>query len=148
ALRELGADCTVVEFADRLMPMQLDLAGGQALRRLIEGLGVEVRTSTATKSVRTGRGTKKVGRMTFADGETIAADVVVFATGVRPRDELARESGLEVHPRGGVMADESCRTSDPNIWAVGEVACIADRVWGLVGPGYTMAEVVADRLLG
>ncbi|MFS0886307.1 nitrite reductase large subunit NirB [Aeromicrobium sp. 179-A 4D2 NHS] len=148
ALRELGAECTVVEFADRLMPMQLDLAGGQALRRLIEGLGVEVRTSTATQSVRTGRGTKKVGRMTFADGETIPADVVVFATGVRPRDELAREAGLDVHPRGGVLADESCRTSDPHVWAIGEVACIADRVWGLVGPGYTMAEVVADRLLG
>ncbi|SKB04041.1 nitrite reductase large subunit NirB [Aeromicrobium choanae] len=148
ALRELGAECTVVEFADRLMPVQLDLAGGQALRRLIEGLGVEVRTSTATKSVRTGRGTKKVGRMTFADGETIPADVVVFATGVRPRDELAREAGLEVHPRGGIMADPACRTSDDHIWAIGEVACIADRVWGLVGPGYTMAEVVADRLLG
>lgn len=148
ALRELGADCTVIEFADRLMPVQVDLAGGQALRRLIEGLGVDVRTSTATTSVRSGRGTKKVAKMNFADGSSIPADVVIFATGVRPRDELARAAELDVHPRGGVMADEACRTSDPNIWAIGEVACIADRVWGLVGPGYTMAEVVADRLLG
>ncbi|HPU12258.1 MAG TPA: nitrite reductase large subunit NirB [Aeromicrobium sp.] len=148
ALRELGAGCTVVEFADHLMPVQVDPGGGEALRRLIEGLGVDVRTSTATKALRNGRGTRKVGKMIFADGDSVPADVVVFATGVRPRDELAKDAGLDVHPRGGVMAEPDCRTSDENIWAIGEVACIADRVWGLVGPGYTMAEVVADRLLG
>ena len=86
--------------------------------------------------------------MQFADGESMPVDVVVFATGVRPRDELAREAGLELHERGGVLADEACRTSDPDVYAIGEVAHVAGRVWGLVGPGYTMAEVVVDRLLG
>ncbi|PWJ24974.1 assimilatory nitrite reductase (NAD(P)H) large subunit precursor [Branchiibius hedensis] len=147
ALRELGAECTVVEFADRLMPLQVDAAGGAALRRLIEQLGVEVRTGTASSAITANRH-GQVSGVTFADGERLGVDVVVFATGVRPRDELARESGLEVHPRGGVMADEACRTSDENIYAIGEVACIADRVWGLVGPGYTMAEVTTDRILG
>lgn len=147
ALTALGADTTVVEFAEWLMPLQVDRAGGGALRRIIEQLGVSVRTSTATSKLKAGRD-GKVTRMQFADGEKIAADVVVFATGVRPRDELAREIGLEVGERGGVIADEGCLTSDESIYAIGEVAHIAGRVWGLVGPGYTMAEVVADRLLG
>ena len=88
------------------------------------------------------------GRCSVADGPDLPADVVVFATGVRPRDELARAAGLAVGERGGVVVDSSCRTSDPEVWAIGEVACIEGRVWGLVAPGYTMAEIVADRLLG
>ena len=147
ALTALGADTTVVEFAEWLMPLQIDRAGGGALRRIIEQMGVSVRTSTATSKLKAGRD-GKVTRMQFADGEKIAADVVVFATGVRPRDELARSSGLEVGERGGVVADPGCLTNDESIYAIGEVAQIAGCVWGLVGPGYTMAEVVADRLLG
>ncbi|MBC7631119.1 nitrite reductase large subunit NirB [Aeromicrobium sp.] len=147
ALTALGADTTVVEFADWLMPLQVDRAGGAALRRIIEQMGVTVRTSTATSKLRAGRD-GKIARMQFADGERVRADVVVFATGVRPRDELAREAGLELADRGGVVADEGCRTSDESIYAIGEVAHVAGRLWGLVGPGYTMAEVVADRLLG
>jgi nitrite reductase (NADH) large subunit len=146
ALRELGAETTVVEFADRLMPLQVDAGGGQALQRMIEQLGVSVRTSTASRAV-LGDG-DRVRSMEFADGTEADVDVVVFATGVRPRDELARSAGLDVHERGGVLAGPDCRTSDPDIFVIGEVACIAGRVWGLVGPGYTMAEVVADRILG
>ena len=147
ALTALGAETTVVEFADWLMPLQVDRAGGESLRRLIEQLDVSVRTSTATSELRPGRD-GRVARMQFADGETMPVDVVVFATGVRPRDELARDAGIDVHERGGVVADEACRTSDPDVYAIGEVAHVAGRVWGLVGPGYTMAEVVVDRLLG
>ncbi|MDF2583092.1 MAG: nitrite reductase large subunit, partial [Mycobacterium sp.] len=87
-------------------------------------------------------------RVTLNDGSSIEAGVVIFAAGVRPRDELAREAGLELAQRGGVMTDLSCVTSDPDIYAVGEVAAIEGRCYGLVGPGYTSAEVVADRLLG
>jgi nitrite reductase (NADH) large subunit len=161
ALTALGADTTVVEFADWLMPLQVDRAGGEALRRLIEQLGVTVMTSTATNEIRAGRD-GRVGQMRFSDGppragtslpaggtpQKLPVDVVVFATGVRPRDELARDAGLEVHERGGVVVDEACRTSDPSIYAIGEVAHAAGRTWGLVGPGYSMAEVVVDRLLG
>src|SRR5207245_2912010 len=75
-------------------------------------------------------------------------DLVVFSAGVRPRDDLARQCGLEMGERGGVVVDEACRTSDPRIYAVGECALAAGRVWGLVAPGYDMARVVADRLLG
>ncbi|MGH3475052.1 MAG: nitrite reductase large subunit NirB [Aeromicrobium sp.] len=147
ALTALGAETTVVEFADWLMPLQVDRAGGEALRRLIEQLDVSVRTATATSALKAGRD-GRVARMQFADGEAMPVDVVVFATGIRPRDELARESGLDLHEHGGVVADEACRTSDPDVFAIGEVAHVAGRVWGLVGPGYDMAEVVVDRLLG
>lgn len=148
ALQALGAHSTVVEFAPRLMPLQVDAGGGEALARLIRALGVDVRTSTATaKLVATRAG--HVAKMQLAEGEPLPADVVVFATGVRPRDELARDAGLGVGERGGVVVGDDCRSvDDDNIWAVGEVACIGGRCLGLVAPGYAMAEIVADRLLG
>ncbi|MGN7248420.1 nitrite reductase large subunit NirB [Janibacter anophelis] len=146
ALRALEVDATVVEFAPRLMPLQVDDGGGEALKRLIEGLGVGVRTSTATAKIVGDRGA--VSRMKFSEGPSLDVDVVVFAVGVRPRDELARDAGLEVGERGGVVVDDACATADPAIWAIGEVACIGGRCLGLVAPGYTMAEIVADRLLG
>ncbi|MGL4173134.1 MAG: nitrite reductase large subunit NirB [Actinomycetota bacterium] len=150
ALRALGATTTVVEFAPRLMPLQVDDSGGQALRRLIEQLGVHVRTGTATSRLTPGH-TGRVGGMDYTDageGGHLDADVVVIATGIRPRDELAKKCGLPIGPRGGVVVDETCRTHDPAIFAIGEVACFEGRTLGLVAPGYAMAEVVADRLLG
>ncbi|WP_406047931.1 nitrite reductase large subunit NirB [Kribbella sp. NBC_00889] len=147
ALRALGAATKVVEFAPRLMPLQVDEGGGAALARLIEGLDVEVLVSTQCSRVKlTSQGAARA--MAVADGPDLPADVVVFATGVRPRDELGRAAGLAIGERGGVVVDEGCRTSVPGVWAIGEAACIEGRVWGLVAPGYTMAEIVADRLLG
>ena len=146
ALRALDVEATVVEFAPRLMPLQVDEGGGEALRRLIGGLGVSVRTGTATAKIVGDRG--RVARMEFTEGTPLDVDVVIFAVGVRPRDELARDAGLAVGERGGVVVDDSCRTTDPRVWAIGEVACIDGRCLGLVAPGYTMAEIVADRLLG
>jgi nitrite reductase (NADH) large subunit len=147
ALTAMGVETTVVEFAPRLMPIQIDEGGGEGLRRLIEKLGVRVRTATATSKVRAGSN-GRVSRMDFADGSKLPVDLVVFATGVRPRDELARDAGLPVGERGGVVVDEACATEAPDVYAIGEVACIEGRTWGLVAPGYTMAEIVADRLLG
>ena len=155
ALQAMGVDTTVVEFAPRLMPLQVDEGGGESLRRLIEKLGVAVRTGTATARVRAGRH-GRVARMDFSDpstspgrrGESLDVDLVVFATGVRARDELARKCGLAVGERGGVVVDGACATAVPDVYAIGEVACIGGRTWGLVAPGYTMAEVVVDRLLG
>lgn len=147
ALQSMGVHSTVVEFAPRLMAVQVDEGGGQALGRIIEGLGIDVRTGAATEGLVAGP-EGDVARMSFADGGAIDVDVVVMAAGVRPRDELARAAGLPVGDRGGVLVDDACRTADPRVSAVGEVACIEGRTLGLVAPGYAMAEVVADRLLG
>jgi nitrite reductase (NADH) large subunit len=147
ALRTLGLETSVVEFAARLMPVQVDDDGGAVLRRRIEDLGVSVHTDFATSTVLRGDRGQVLGLA--ADGGTVVdADLVVFSAGIRPRDELARACGLEVGERGGVVVDETCRTAEPNIWAIGECAHIAGRTWGLVGPGYQMARVVADHLDG
>ena len=83
-----------------------------------------------------------------ASAELAGGDFARRVEEPRSRDELGREAGLEMGERGGVVVDEACRTSVPGVWAIGEVACIEGRVWGLIAPGYTMAETVADRLLG
>ncbi len=146
ALRSFGVTAHVVERAPRLMAQQLDPAGGALLARMISGLGIAVHVDVGTESIeRDDNGTLRV---TLSDGSLLDAGLVVFAAGVRPRDELARGAGLTLAERGGVLTDLSCATRDPNIFAVGEVAAIEGRCYGLVAPGYTSAEVVADRLLG
>ena len=147
ALRLLGLTTTVVEFAPHLLAVQLDPGGGRALRREVEALGIDVRCDAAAKTVRRDKDGGVLG-LELADGTTIDADMVVFATGVRPRDELAREAGLEMGVRGGVVIDDTCTTSDSSVTAIGECACHAGMVYGLVAPGYAMAAVVADRLAG
>jgi nitrite reductase (NADH) large subunit len=147
ALRSLGLETHVVEFAPRLMPMQADEGGGQALLRHIESLGVSVHLGTVTERIEPGPD-GAAARMLLRDAEPLDVDLVVFSAGVRPRDELARGFGLTLGERGGVVVDETCSTADPAIWAIGECACIGGRVYGLVAPGYAMAEVVADRLVG
>ena len=150
ALVQLGLDTHVVEMAPRLMPVQLDDAGGSTLVRHIEKLGVTVHTGVRTEAVTAGAdGT--VNGLALADtgagASAIDAQVVVFSAGIRPRDQLARDAGLAVAERGGILVDEQCRTSDPHVYAIGECAAPGGRMYGLVAPGYTMAEVVADALL-
>ena len=116
ALRLLGLTTSVVEFAPRLMPVQVDEAGGSMLRRYVEELAVTPYVGVATTALRPGPdGT--VAALDLADGRTLDAELVVVAAGIRPRDELARASGLEVGPRGGVVVDDAMRTSDPEILA-------------------------------
>ena len=147
ALQDMDVDATVVQYSDRLMSAQLDPAGGGMLKRLVEARGITVRTDARTTRLDPDE-SGAVTALEFQDGTFQRADVVVFTVGVRPRDELARNSGLDVHPRGGVIIDERCSTSDPRILAIGEVANYEGRCVGLVAPGYAMAEVVATRLLG
>ena len=147
ALRSLGLRSHVVEMAPWLMPVQVDEGGGKLLGRLVEELGLQVRTGVGVRAVEPDeRG--RAGSVRLSDGSAVDTDLVVFSAGIRPRDELAREAGLEVGERGGVLVDSSCRTSDGAIWAIGECAAVDGRCYGLVAPGYAMAEAVADQLLG
>ncbi|MET0701945.1 MAG: nitrite reductase large subunit NirB [Mycobacterium sp.] len=146
ALRGFGIAPHLVERAPRLMAQQVDQAGGALLARMIAELGISVHVDVGTEAIE--QGDDGTLRVTLSDGTVIDAGLVVFAAGVRPRDELARSAGLATAERGGVLTDLSCATRDPNIFAVGEVAAIEGRCYGLVAPGYAGAEVVADRLLG
>jgi nitrite reductase (NADH) large subunit len=147
ALRLLDLSTHVIEFAPRLMPVQVDEAGGAMLRRYVEDLDVKVHTGTATTAIRP-RNDGEVHGLTLSNGEWIQADIVVVAAGVRPRDDVARDAGLAVGERGGILVDSTCQTSDERIFAIGECAAVDGLCYGLVAPGYAMAEVVADRLLG
>jgi len=146
ALKSLGLEAHVVEFAPRLMPVQLDDAGGAALKARIEALGVGVHLSRATQDIIVGE--EYAYRMNFQDGDFLETDLIVFSAGIRPQDALGRACGLEVGARGGVVVDNDCRTSDPAIFAIGECAAWNGSVFGLVAPGYTMARTVAAQLAG
>jgi nitrite reductase (NADH) large subunit len=146
ALHELGLETHVVEFAPRLMALQVDEGGGAMLRRRVTALGLTVHTGKETRSI--GIGTSARHALRFADGSMLEADVVVFSAGIRPRDHLARAAGLAIGERGGVAIDNACRTSDPDIYAIGECAAWQGRSFGMVAPGYQMAQVAAAQLLG
>ncbi|MGH8445551.1 MAG: nitrite reductase large subunit NirB [Solimonas sp.] len=146
ALKDLGLTTHVVEFAPRLMAVQVDDGGGRLLRRKIEMLGVSVHTQKSTSEIVDGDTARH--KLKFADGSELEADIIVFSAGIRPRDELARQSGLDVGPRGGIVVDNACRTSDPDIYAIGECALWDGKIFGLVAPGYEMARVAADHIAG
>jgi nitrite reductase (NADH) large subunit len=150
ALRSLGLSPQVVEIAPRLMPVQVDEGGGALLRRLVESEDLAVRCGVSVTGIAHDPSRNQHGRLvaTLSDGVELDADVVVFSAGIRPADALARAAGLAVGERGGVLVNEYCRSRDPHVWAIGEVAALEGRTYGLVAPGYAMAEVVADRLLG
>ncbi|MFI9456607.1 nitrite reductase large subunit NirB [Amycolatopsis sp. NPDC052450] len=145
ALRDMGLSPHVVEMAPRLMPLQVDEGGGGLLRRLITDLDVTVHTGTSTDAIEPD-GERYLAKL--GNGTELDVDLVVFSAGIRPRDDLARSSGLEVGARGGILVDDTCRTSDPAVYAIGECAAVDGKVYGIVAPGYAMAEIVAARLTG
>ncbi|WON76731.1 nitrite reductase large subunit NirB [Serratia sp. UGAL515B_01] len=146
ALKNLGVETHVIEFAPVLMAEQLDPMGGNQLRRKIERMGVKVHTGkNTTEIVNGGKTARKT--MHFADDTELEVDFIVFSTGIRPQDKLARQCGLETAPRGGIAINDSCQTSDPDIYAIGECASWRQRIFGLVAPGYKMAQVAVDHLL-
>jgi nitrite reductase (NADH) large subunit len=147
ALRALGLKAHIVEMSPWLMPRQVDEGGGAVLKQHIEGLGLAVHAGAGVKEIVTGSDGQVTGLLK-PDGTLVEAQVVVFSAGIRPRDELARSSGLEVGERGGIVVDSGMRTSDPAVYAVGECALAGGMIYGLVGPCNTMAEVAADRIMG
>ncbi|VTY40265.1 Nitrite reductase [NAD(P)H] [Xylophilus ampelinus] len=146
ALRDLGLETHVVEFAPRLMAVQVDEGGGRTLRSKIEQLGVQVHTSRNTVEITDGATARH--RMVFADGTWLETDMIVFSAGIRPQDALGRQSQLAIGPRGGIAIDSHCRTSDPDVYAIGECAAWNEQVFGLVAPGYDMARVAARHIAG
>ena len=146
ALRDLGLQTHVVEFAPRLMAVQVDEGGGRVLRSKIEALGVQVHTGRNTVEITDGATARH--RMVFSDGTWLETDMIVFSAGIRPQDALARQSALAVGPRGGVAVDAHCRSADRDIYAIGECASWNEQLYGLVAPGYEMARVAARHLAG
>jgi len=145
ALYDDGVHTTVVERAPRLMVRQLDDQGAKLLKLKLESLDIKILVDKITQAF---TGDKKVKELTFNDGSSIHTDLVVISAGIKPRDELARKTGLEVGKMGGIVVDSSMKTSDSNIFAIGECALSQGMIWGLVAPCYMMAEVAISQLLG
>lgn len=145
ALLDMGLETHVVQSSPRLMPHQLDDKGALLVKKKLEALGLHIHLGKRTQEM---LGADKVTGLAFEDGETLRTDLVLISAGIAPRDELARAAGLEVGTRGGVCVDERLQTSDPDIYAVGECALAGGLTYGLVAPGYRMAEALVEGLLG
>lgn len=145
ALMDLNLEAHVVEFAPRLMPRQLDERGAEFLKEKIEDLGVKIHLSKNTKQF---SGSPAVNRMDFTDGSQLDVDMVVISAGIRPRDELAKSAAIATGSRGGIIVDDKMTTSAEHVYAIGECALHENMIYGLVAPGYEMADVVLDQLAG
>ncbi|MDF7805989.1 FAD-dependent oxidoreductase [Pontiellaceae bacterium B12219] len=143
ACRELGLETTVIEREAFLLACQLDEMAGEILDKKIEELGIHLRLNTQVKSI---EGRVKVDRVRLEDGTAIPADLVIIATGILPNDELGRDARLELGSRGGIAVQNTVQTSDPAIFAIGECASFNNVLFGLIAPGYAMAEVAAAQL--
>lgn len=146
AVMDLGLETHVVEFAPRLMAVQIDDGGGAMLSKKIQDLGVSVHTQKNTQNI--GDGDATVHKMSFADGSELETDIIVFSAGIRPRDELARAAELQMGERGGVVINNNALTSDEDIYAIGEVALWDNKIFGLIAPGNAMANAAVDHLTG
>ena len=145
AVFDMGVETHVVEFAPRLMPRQLDEAGGVILKQKIEDLGIQVHLNKSTSLI---DGDGKITALKFNDGTELKADILVISAGIKPRDEVAAKAGLELGPRGGILVNDTLQTTDTNIYAIGECALYQNMIYGLVAPGYEMADVVVNQLIG
>ena len=144
----LGANAAIVHSGRWLMSAQLDEGAGQALGRIIAAAGIRLHLGVRPTEILTGPSGRVLGA-SLTDGASVSADIVVFSIGITARDELARDAGLTLGARGGVAVDDTCATSAPHVWAIGEVAAIrGETTVGLVAPANAMAEVVADRISG
>ncbi|MCA0938293.1 nitrite reductase large subunit NirB [Salipiger pacificus] len=142
-LKSRGMDVTVLHLMPTLMERQLDPAAGYLLQKELESRGIEVRCGANTKAI---LGGSEVEGVELEDGTVIDASLVVMAVGIRPSVDLAREAGLEVGR--GIQTDLAMRTSDPDVFSLGECAEVDGHVYGLVAPLYQMAKVAAEHLAG
>jgi len=147
AMHDLGMKTHILEYAPILMCRQIDQGGHDALVGMVEDLGLEVHCDARTKAIEADAD-GRVARVTFDTEGWADLDVgiVVVSAGIRPRDEVAK-GAVDCHERGGVIVDDCLRTSDPSVYAVGEVALHAGTIYGLVAPGYAMADVAAQHVV-
>lgn len=145
ALQRLGCDVTVLEVSSQVLPRQLDAVAAEVLEQIMRGAGLEIRTRCRLTGIAKAPGGYAVRLEGAAD---ILADVVVAAVGARATDGLARDAGLTCEVSGGIRVDDKLRTSKAGVYAIGECAHHRHVPQGLVAPGYAMADVLAQILMG
>ena len=145
AVLDMNLEAHVVEFAPKLMPRQLDTRSSKVLQNKLESIGINIHLNKATQQV---LGDNEITGMQFSEEEKLDVDMLIISAGIRPRDELASTCNLDTGVRGGIIVNNKMQTSDSNIYAIGEVALYNQMIYGLVAPGYEMAEVAAEQILG
>jgi len=145
AVMDMGLEPSVVEFSSKLMPRQLDTRGAKVLKHKLISLGINILLEKSTNQI---LGEDNITGMDFGGDDKIDVDMLVISAGIRPRDELAKECGLAVGARGGIVVHHNMKTSDDAIFAIGEVALFNQMIYGLVAPGYDMANVAASQIVG
>ncbi len=141
-LKERGMDVTVLHLMGHLMERQLDEAAGYLLRKDLEARGITVKTQASTKAI---LGEDRAEAVLLESGETLGADLVVMAVGIRPETRLANDAHLDV--ARGIEVNAQMQTSDPDVYALGECVEFDGHLFGLVAPLYDQAKVLADSLL-
>jgi ferredoxin-nitrate reductase len=142
-LAEHGASVTIVHRGTRLMEKQLDRGAARLLERRIRELGIQLLFEQQTDRIVGGR---RVTGVRFADGDELASDLVVVATGIRPEVRVAKRSGIDCEH--AIVVDDELRTSAPNVWAIGECAQHRGVVYGLWPPIAAQARTAGATIAG
>ena len=145
AVKDMGFEPHVIEFAPKLMPRQLDKRSSNVLQEKIESLGITVHLSKITSKI---LGKSSITGMEFGENDRLDVEMLIVSAGIRPRDELAKTCDLKIGTRGGIWVNHKMQTSDENIYAIGECALFNNMIYGLVAPGYDMAEIAVHQILG
>jgi len=145
ALSDLNLKTHIVEVAPILMPRQLDTEGGKLLQSKIEALGINIHLLKRTEQI---RNVEAGLQLCFKGGDKLDVGMVVISAGIRPHNELAESGELETGTLGGFLVDSLLQTSQPDVYAIGECAQHAGKIYGLVAPGHQMADVLANNMAG
>ncbi len=145
AVLDMGLEPHVVEFAPKLMPRQLDTRSSNVLKLKLESMGIRIHLGKATNQI---LGNGIIEALEFGEDDCLNVDMLIISAGIRPRDELGRTCGLETGTRGGIVVNNRMQTSSKDIYAIGEVALYNQLIYGLVAPGYEMANVAVNQILG
>lgn len=151
AVQDMGLESHIIEFAPILMCRQIDQGGHNVLVNKIESMGLQVHCNARTEAIVGTDGSvdhesmAPVAGLSFSNEgwSDLSVQMVVVSAGIKPRDELARDMNLKLGERGGVVVNEQLRTSDPDVYAIGEIALYNNFIYGLIAPGYTMADIAA-----
>lgn len=143
ALHKLGMSVTVLERGQSLLSRQLDEPAAEILRSYLSNLGLHIELGAETARL---TGDDRVGEVVLRDGRTLPADVFLVAAGISPAIEIAKAAGLDVDK--GVVVDASLRSSDPAVYAVGDVAEYESRIYGLWPAAVEQGEIAAENALG
>ncbi|HLH66714.1 MAG TPA: FAD-dependent oxidoreductase [Solirubrobacteraceae bacterium] len=144
SIRRLGLNVTVLERGSRLLPRQLDARSSELLREYFEGLGVRIQLDSAPVAVRSTEG--RLGGVVLSDGGELATELLLVAAGIAPMVELARKAGLDT--RRGVVVDDRLRTSDPDVFAAGDLAQHQGTIYGLWPAAVEQGEIAAENAVG